>query len=93
MAWPANVSPVGHAVNLYLDYAIENFGICEGASFPDQLRELFPGCPEIRDGVRYGNGQPGLGIDIDERVAARYPLKTTGANRSGSDLEHGPRRA
>jgi mannonate dehydratase len=93
-AWhgPPNVSPVGHVVNMHLDYSIENFGICEGAPFSEQLQELFPGCPEIRKGVRYSNGLPGLGIDIDEKLAAKYPLKTTGANRSGRDLENGPRR-
>lgn len=34
-AWhgPANVSPVGHAVNLHLDLSLINFGIGEGRQF------------------------------------------------------------
>ena len=70
-AWhgPANVSPVGHAVNLHVDLSIYNFGICEGRGFSDQLKELYPGCPEVRNGIRYSNDKPGLGIDLDEKVA------------------------
>jgi mannonate dehydratase len=74
-AWhgPGDVSPVGHAANLHLDLSAPNFGVQECSPFPDELRDVFPGCPEIRDGFMYANDQPGLGIDIDERLAARYP--------------------
>jgi mannonate dehydratase len=34
---------------------------------------MFPGLPEVRDGYLYPNGGPGLGIDIDETLAARIP--------------------
>jgi len=94
-AWhgPANVSPVGHAVNLHLDLAINNFGICEGHAFNEQLQELFPGCPEIRNGIRYSNDKPGLGIDIDEKVAAKYPpTGDFGSERGAHDPEGAPRR-
>lgn len=94
-AWhgPANVSPVGHAVNLHIDLAIYNFGICEGRPFPEKLQELFPGCPEIRKGIRYSNDKPGLGIDIDEKVAAKYPPSgDVGSERGAQDPEGAPRR-
>jgi mannonate dehydratase len=39
------------------------------------VRELLPGTAEIRRGYLYGSGKPGLGIDLDEAVAAKYPLK------------------
>lgn len=75
-AWhgPGDVSPVGHAANLHLDVASSNFGIQEAYLFPDRTREVFPGCPEIRDGAMWTNDRPGLGIDIDEEQAARYPF-------------------
>ncbi len=75
-AWhgPGDVSPVGHAANLHLDIASSNFGIQEAYLFPERTREVFPGCPEIRDGAMWTNDRPGLGIDIDEAAAARYPF-------------------
>jgi mannonate dehydratase len=94
-AWhgPANVSPVGHAVNLHIDLSINNFGICEGRPFTEKLQELFPGCPEIRKGIRYSNDRPGLGIDIDEKVAATYPPSGDfGSERGAQDREGAPRR-
>ena len=74
-AWhgPGDVSPVGHAANLHLDLWAPNFGIQEWCRFPDLIYDMFPGTPEVRDGYLYPNDRPGLGIDIDERLAARYP--------------------
>jgi mannonate dehydratase len=34
---------------------------------------MFPGTPEVRNGYMYPNDQPGLGIEIDEKLAAKYP--------------------
>jgi mannonate dehydratase len=75
-AWhgPGDVSPVGHAANLHLDLAVPNFGIQEGYLFPERTREVFPGTPEIREGMLWANERPGLGIDIDETAAARFPF-------------------
>lgn len=75
-AWhgPGDVSPVGHAANLALDLSTPNFGIQEVHEFAERTREVFPGCPEIREGAMWSNERPGLGIDIDEELAARYPM-------------------
>lgn len=75
-AWhgPGDTSPVGHAANLQLDLSTSNFGIQEAHLFGERTREVFPGCPEIRDGAMWSNDRPGLGIDIDEALAARYPF-------------------
>jgi mannonate dehydratase len=75
-AWhgPGDVSPVGHAGNLQLDLACYNFGIQERHAFGERARDVFPGCPELRDGMLWSNEQPGLGIDIDEALAAKYPF-------------------
>jgi len=74
-AWhgPGDVSPVGHAAGLALELASYNFGIHEGYVFPQQTREVFPGCPEVRDGSMWASDRPGLGIDIDEKLAAKFP--------------------
>ena len=72
---PGDTSPVGHAANLMLDLNTINFGIQEYAIFGENTKEVFPGCPEVRDGYMWPNGLPGLGIDIDESNAARFPFK------------------
>ena len=76
-AWhgPTDVSPVGHAAQLMLDLNVWNFGIQEAGPYQaDILKEVFPGTPEVRNGYMWGNGKPGLGIDIDEELAAKYPI-------------------
>ena len=71
---PDDVSPVGHAAQLHLDLAIPNFGVQETYLFGDAAREVFPGTPEIRDGALWSNDKPGLGVDVDETAAAKYPF-------------------
>lgn len=75
-AWhgPGDVSPVGHACNAHLDLAVHNFGIQEGPRFSDRLQEIFPGCPEIKNGYMHVSDRPGWGIDLNESLAAKYPL-------------------
>lgn len=76
-AWhgPTDVSPVGHAAQLMLDLNVWNFGIQEAGPYQtDLLKEVFPGTPEVRNGYMWTNGKPGLGIDIDEELAAKYPI-------------------
>ena len=82
-AWhgPGDVSPVGHAANLHLDLACPNFGIQEAHRFGDARQEVFPGTPEIRDGMMWSNDRPGLGIDIDEAAGRAVPLPRAPAQR------------
>jgi mannonate dehydratase len=74
-AWhgPGDLSPVGAAANIHLDLASPNFGIQEWTDYSEQAREVFPGCPEVRNGYVYVNDKPGLGVDVDESKAALYP--------------------
>jgi mannonate dehydratase len=74
-AWhgPGDVSPIGHAVNVHLDVSCHNFGVQEWAGFSELEQEMFPGCPEQRGAYVYPNDKPGLGIDFDEKLAAKWP--------------------
>ncbi|HET6385492.1 MAG TPA: enolase C-terminal domain-like protein [Armatimonadota bacterium] len=76
-AWhgPGDVSPVGHAANIHLDVACANFGVQEWCGFPDVMYDVFPGCPRMNKGYLYPNETPGLGIDINEELAAKYPCQ------------------
>ncbi len=82
-AWhgPGDVSPVGHAANLHLDLSSANFGVQEWWGPSDLIKEVFPGTPELRNGYLYANNAPGLGIDIDEKLAAKYPCDNTSSIR------------
>jgi mannonate dehydratase len=75
-AWhgPGDVSPVGHAANVHLDISIPNFGIQEAREFNQAEQDVFPGCPDLRNGYYYVSDRPGLGITIDEAAARRFPI-------------------
>jgi mannonate dehydratase len=75
-AWhgPGDVSPVGHAANVHLDLACPNFGIQEAKEFTQAEQDVFPGCPELKDGYYWLSDRPGLGIDLDETLAAKFPI-------------------
>jgi mannonate dehydratase len=75
-AWhgPGDVSPVGHAANVHLDLAVPNFGIQESRQFTPAEQDVFPGCPVLKDGSYHANDRPGLGIDLDEKLAAKFPI-------------------
>src|SRR5262252_9410057 len=74
-AWhgPGDVSPIGHMANVTLDLVSYNFGIQEYSPFNDRLQEVFKGCPLMKDGYLWVNETPGWGIEIDEKLAAKYP--------------------
>ncbi|HEV3443594.1 MAG TPA: enolase C-terminal domain-like protein [Gemmataceae bacterium] len=75
-AWhgPGDVSPVGHAANVHLDLACPNFGIQEARQFTQAEQDVFPGCPVLKDGYYHASDKPGLGIDLDEKLAAKFPI-------------------
>jgi len=88
-AWhaPGDLSPVGHAANAHMDLASPNFGIQEGSVIHgEQIRQVFPGTPVIKNGFLYVNEESGLGIDINEKEAAKFPCQLDGGN-------FGPRRS
>ena len=87
-AWhgPGDMSPLAHAANIHIDLAAQNFGVQEwsGIEPPNfviqelkgphgALLEVFPGLPEYRNGYVYANDKPGLGADLNEEEAAKYP--------------------
>ncbi|CCH55201.1 Starvation-sensing protein rspA [Fibrisoma limi BUZ 3] len=75
-AWhgPGDASPVAHASQLALELTSYNFGIHEGYVFPENTQEVFPGCPTVKDGYMYAQEKPGHGVDINEKVAAKFPF-------------------
>ena len=89
-AWhgPGDMSPLAHAANIHIDLAARNFGVQEwsGTEPPnfviqelkgphEALLDVFPGLPEFRNGYVYANDKPGLGVDINEVEALKYPCE------------------
>jgi mannonate dehydratase len=77
-AWHGSpdISPIGHMANVHLDLACYNFGIQEYRGFDDRTREVFKGCPIVKNGYMYANDAPGWGMEVDEKAAAKYPYGT-----------------
>ena len=82
-AWhgPGDVSPVGHTAQLHLDLASYNFGIQEGGLIGGVSAEIFKGCATFKDGYLWANAAPGWGIEVDEKLAAKYPYGTNEGDR------------
>ncbi len=76
-AWhgPGDIAPMTHSANVHVDVSIPNFGVQEMVAFPDVVHEVLPGAPEYRDGYLWPNEAPGLGCDINEEAAKKYPYK------------------
>ncbi|MBY0507475.1 MAG: starvation-sensing protein RspA [Bryobacteraceae bacterium] len=67
--------PVNQLAAYHVDISSPGFGIQEENHFPASVYDMMPGTATVRKGYLYGNGQPGLGIDIDEALAAKYPFR------------------
>ncbi|HEU5158047.1 MAG TPA: D-mannonate dehydratase ManD [Streptosporangiaceae bacterium] len=68
-----DLSPVSLAAALHVDMAVPNFGIQEYMSHLAPADEVFPRGYSLTDGLMHPGDAPGLGVDIDENEAAKYP--------------------
>jgi mannonate dehydratase len=68
---------IGQAAAVHLDVAIPNFGVQEWIDFVErpQTSEVLPTPCRVEDGYAVPNEAPGLGVDIDEKAAAKYPYE------------------
>jgi mannonate dehydratase len=70
-----DLSPVCMAAALHLDIAIPNFGLQEYMRHSAATDEVFPHSYWFADGYLHPGETAGLGVDIDETLAARYPYR------------------
>jgi len=75
MHGPTDVSPIGMAAALHLGLAIHNFGIQEYAGHTDLTHSVFPHAYTFTDGHLHPGQAPGLGVDLDEELAAAHPYE------------------
>ena len=67
--------PVNQLAAYHMDLSISSFGIQEENHFPPLVHEMMPGTAQLKGGYLYGNDAPGLGIDLNEAIAAKHPLR------------------
>jgi mannonate dehydratase len=75
-AWhgPGNISPISHMANCHVSYSVPNFGVQEFAvGWNDAVREVFSDTPVFSAGYIETNDKPGLGIEVNEKAAAKSP--------------------
>jgi len=68
-----DMSPVCMAAALHFDLSVHNFGIQEFMRHTDETDRVFPHAYTFKDGVMHPGDKPGLGVDIDEGLASKYP--------------------
>ncbi|MDE1175564.1 MAG: D-galactonate dehydratase family protein [Edaphobacter sp.] len=70
-----DLSPVTMAAALHFGLAIHNFGIQEHMPHTALTDEVFPHAYTFQSGYMHPGDEPGLGVDIDEALAAKYPYQ------------------
>ncbi|MGB7987326.1 MAG: D-mannonate dehydratase ManD [Terracidiphilus sp.] len=67
-----DLSPVTMAAALHFDTAIHNFGIQELMPHNEETNRVFPHQYFFKDGFMHPGDGPGLGVELDEALAAKY---------------------
>jgi mannonate dehydratase len=70
-----DLSPVCMAAALHFDLSVHNFGIQEYMGHTEDTDKVFPHAYSLENGVMYPGDAPGLGVDMDEALAAKYPYQ------------------
>ena len=67
-----DLSPVCMGAALHFDTWVPNFGIQEYMRHSKETDEVFPHAYTFKDGFLYPGEAPGHGVDIDEKLAAKF---------------------
>jgi len=70
-----DLSPVAMAAALHFDLSVPNFGIQEYMRHSADTDAVFPHAYAFADGYLHPGDAPGLGVDIDETLAGRFPYR------------------
>jgi mannonate dehydratase len=70
-----DLSPVCMAAALHFDLSVHNFGIQEYMRHTNETEKVFSHSYSFENGFMHPGDAPGLGVDIDEALAAKYPYQ------------------
>jgi mannonate dehydratase len=68
-----DLSPICMAAALHFDLSVHNFGIQEHMPHTAETDAVFPHEYSFQSGYMHPGEAPGLGVEIDEALAAQYP--------------------
>ena len=68
-----DLSPASMGAALHFDLWVPNFGIQEYMRHSEETDAVFPHAYSFNDGYLHPGEAPGIGVDIDEKLAAKYP--------------------
>jgi mannonate dehydratase len=71
----SDLSPVCMAAALHFDLSIHNFGIQEHMGHTVETEQVFPHSYTFESGMMHPGETPGLGVEIDESLAAKWPYE------------------
>jgi len=71
----SDLSPVCMAAALHFGLAVHNFGVQEHMGHPAETERVFRHAYTYADGMMHPGDVPGLGVDLDEFLAAEYPYQ------------------
>lgn len=70
-----DLSPVCMAAALHFDLSVHNFGVQEYMRHSDETDRVFPHAYRFEAGFLHPGEAPGLGVEIDEALAASHPYQ------------------
>ena len=70
-----DMSPVCMAAALHFDLSVHNFGIQEYMHHTAETDAVFPHAYSFANGLMHPGEAPGLGVDLNEELAAKYPYE------------------
>jgi len=72
---PDDIGPIAQAASVHLSRSIHNFGVLEWANFNTQTHDVVSGICSFRNGLAFPQELPGLGVDVNETIAAQFPYQ------------------
>ena len=70
---PSDISPITMSASLHVDIATPNLGIQEFMGYDPLVSEVFHSSYTLIDGYLHPGDNPGLGVEFDEKAAAKFP--------------------
>ncbi len=70
-----DLSPICMGAALHFDTWVPNFGVQEYMPHSEEMLSVFPHDWRFEKGMLYCGESPGHGVDIDEKLASKYPYR------------------